>query len=99
MILTVCPNGPSNNKDCTLQIAYNDQIPLCTAGGGGGGGHEEEGECRDLEDLCVADPNFGFNLEDSKENDVSLSLSLSRALSLSCLLSWAYGTLNIPPDT
>ncbi|GAA5911057.1 FG-GAP repeat domain-containing protein [Sporobolomyces salmoneus] len=60
MILTVCPS--SNNRDCSIQIAYNDQIPLCTSTSG------PEEDCRDIENLCVADPNFGFNLNDSEDN-------------------------------
>lgn len=69
MILTVCPNR-SNNRDCSIQIAYNDQIPLCTSTSA------PDEECRDIENLCVSDPNFAFNLTDADDNAVRFFLSL-----------------------
>lgn len=53
MILSVCPHE-GNNKDCSIQIAYNDQIPLCTSSS------KEDEECRDLENLCTKDEEFKF---------------------------------------
>ena len=68
MVLTICPA----EDDCSLAIAYNSQIPLCSSSP-----RQVAGPCRDPEDLCVADPAFAFNLVASPDNHVSLS-SLSR---------------------
>ncbi|GAA5911051.1 hypothetical protein JCM6882_006862 [Rhodosporidiobolus microsporus] len=62
MVLTVCPSlssGGSSGRDCALAIAYNDQMPLCDAAPALPG--QEMKRCRDPEELCVADEEFGFN--------------------------------------
>ncbi|GAA6029384.1 hypothetical protein JCM8097_003650 [Rhodosporidiobolus ruineniae] len=57
MVLTSCSS--TNSHDCSISIAYNDQIPLCDSTLAPG---QEQGKCRDPEALCVADPDFTFNL-------------------------------------
>ncbi|GAA5822622.1 hypothetical protein JCM11251_004321 [Rhodosporidiobolus azoricus] len=62
MVLTVCPSltsGGSSGRDCALAIAYNDQMPLCDASPSLPG--QEQKNCRDPEELCVADEKFGFD--------------------------------------
>ncbi|BGP13717.1 hypothetical protein JCM10213_007105 [Rhodosporidiobolus nylandii] len=56
MVLTSC----TSSSECYLSIAYNDQIPLCDATLTPLG--QEEEACRDPEALCVADPDFKFDL-------------------------------------
>ncbi|CEQ39850.1 SPOSA6832_01410, partial [Sporobolomyces salmonicolor] len=61
MVLTSC----TSTDDCTLSIAYNDQIPLCDSS------PTSTGPCRDPEALCVADKDFSFNL--STDNNPSFT--------------------------
>ena len=69
-------------SDCYINIAYNQQLPLCTSTTESG---IKKGTrvCRRPEDLCVADPNFKFNLSDSPTNDVRLRPLSSVKYSLS----------------
>ncbi len=39
--------------DCSLHIAYNDQIPLCNM--------NQHSDCRSSQDLCVADDRFNIS--------------------------------------
>ncbi|GAA5951802.1 hypothetical protein JCM3765_003122 [Sporobolomyces pararoseus] len=86
MLLTVCPNNkPTTNgdKDCFLQINYNDQIPLCsssTTTTTNGGGDSEEPDCRDIGNLCVGDDQFSFNLTDSVDNPSMSKFKVSKDL-------------------
>ncbi|GAA6012102.1 hypothetical protein JCM11491_001751 [Sporobolomyces phaffii] len=66
MVLTVCPHR-KNKRDCSIVIAYNDQVPLCTSASA------PDEECRDIENLCVADPEFGFDLTDKDPENASVS--------------------------
>lgn len=52
----VFPSCNSGNSDCYINIAYNEQVPLCIPG------PLNLKECRDANDLCVSDPNFKFDL-------------------------------------
>lgn len=65
MVLTICPS----DDDCSLAIAYNSQIPLCSTSN-----RQAAGPCRDPEALCVADPDFAFNFDVSPDNHVSHSI-------------------------
>ncbi|GAA6006356.1 hypothetical protein JCM10207_000615 [Rhodosporidiobolus poonsookiae] len=65
MVLTSC----SSSHDCSLSIAYNDQMPLCDSTLAPG---QEQEKCRDPEALCVADPDFKFNL--STDNNPSYTV-------------------------
>ncbi|PLW04764.1 hypothetical protein PCANC_28328, partial [Puccinia coronata f. sp. avenae] len=53
MLLTVCPSADS----CSIHVAYNQQIPLCTS--------RSQSKCRDAQNLCTADPDFRFSFESS----------------------------------
>ena len=63
---------------CNINIAYNKQLPLCTSAS-----NFQQGKriCRPPGDLCTADPDFQFDLNDSSENPVCTSLSLHNYLS------------------
>jgi integrin alpha FG-GAP repeat containing protein 1 len=63
MVITSC----TSSTDCVLSIAYNDQIPLCDITALAPGQQQEA--CRDPEALCVADPEFKFDLS-TKDNPV-----------------------------
>lgn len=56
-------------KDCSINIAYNQQIPLCSATSLGG-----SASCRDPQALCSSDPAFSFDFTEG--GDVSRISSL-----------------------
>lgn len=68
MIFTTCTSASSSTglgRSCSINIAYNQQLPLCTV-------NKEEGNagCRQPEDLCTADTGFKFDMTDSPTNSV-----------------------------
>lgn len=65
MVITSCPTPDS----CTLSIAYNSQVPLCSSSP-----RQLAGPCRDPEALCIADPAFSFNLSTAADNAVRHTL-------------------------
>ncbi|KAG0035603.1 hypothetical protein BGZ81_005581 [Podila clonocystis] len=50
MIVPSCDRG-----SCSIYVYYNQQIPLCTS--------KDQKECRQVTNLCVADPKFTFNID------------------------------------
>ena len=56
--------------DCYINIAFNQQLDLCASTTVSGMKNNVR-VCRPPTNLCVADPNFKFNLTDSPSNDVS----------------------------
>lgn len=59
------------SQGCAINIAYNQQMPLCTATSGFSlSNTPETRRCRDAENLCVADPDFSFNLSQELTNSV-----------------------------
>ncbi|KAK7449726.1 hypothetical protein VKT23_013201 [Stygiomarasmius scandens] len=73
LIFPTCRSVSSSGvgSDCAINIAYNQQLPLCTS-------HDiQPGKrtCRSPEDLCVADPNFKFDLSDNPNTFVRIPLS------------------------
>ncbi|GAA5874252.1 hypothetical protein JCM8547_007805 [Rhodosporidiobolus lusitaniae] len=93
MVITSC----TSSNDCSLSIAYNDQIPLCDSTLAPG---QEQEKCRDPEDLCVADPDFKFNL--STDNNPSYTvIPISSLLPSHTLLTTSTsfrGTIPTPPQ-
>ena len=72
MVFTTCESvststGLGNN--CAINIAYNRQIPLCTAAGMTGLKNGQR-VCRPPDQLCSADPDFQFDLTGKNEKDV-----------------------------
>lgn len=70
MVITSCPSL----DDCTLSIAYNNQMPLCEST------MPADARCRDLESLCVADPDFSFDLSPSSSNPSFTQIPISSLL-------------------
>jgi integrin alpha FG-GAP repeat containing protein 1 len=73
MIFPTCSRVSSSTgagTDCYINIAYNQQLPLCSLSTDSGF-RKGVRICRTPGDLCIADPNFKFNLSDSPDNDVS----------------------------
>ena len=59
-------------RSCSINIAYNKQKPLCAS-------TSPEKDCRSPEALCVADPDFKFNLESSPGDGVRTLFSYTYA--------------------
>lgn len=57
-------------SDCYINIAFNQQLDLCASTTVSGMKNNVR-VCRPPTNLCVADPNFKFDLTDSSSNDVS----------------------------
>lgn len=68
MVITACPTAAK----CSLNIAYNSQVPLCSTSP-----RSASGPCRDPEALCVADSNFSFNLNFEPNNHDFTSILIS----------------------
>ncbi|KAF8936887.1 hypothetical protein EDD21DRAFT_361844 [Dissophora ornata] len=45
----------NNRGQCSIYVYYNQQVPLCTS--------KDQTECRQVTNLCVADPNFSFSVD------------------------------------
>lgn len=72
MVFTTCSSVSTSTgigSDCNINIAYNQQLPLCTSTGAS---NMRDGKqiCRYPEALCTADPDFRFDLSDRDDNDV-----------------------------
>ncbi|GAA6063243.1 hypothetical protein JCM10212_000345 [Sporobolomyces blumeae] len=112
LVITSCPSNKSKGGDCTISIAYNEQMPLCSeavgafnpgpGGAGGGGGSEGGGErCRDPENLCVGDDEFRFDSREDVENPSLTQTRISTLLSghtLSTRSTSFQGALPTPPQ-
>lgn len=55
---------------CSINIAYNKQIPVCPSVGSQTTDKQGNQLCRPPEALCIADPNFKFDLSMDGKNDV-----------------------------
>ncbi|KAG0143907.1 hypothetical protein CROQUDRAFT_660602 [Cronartium quercuum f. sp. fusiforme G11] len=66
MIFATCPT----TDQCSIHVAYNQQIPLCD-----NASPSTYGECRDHQTLCTADPNFKFSFEPGQSTFSSFSIS------------------------
>ena len=79
LVFVTCSSVSSSTgigSDCMINIAYNQQLPLCSrtaATTGGGGVKNGKRVCRPADDLCVADPDFKFDLSNRAGSDVSPS--------------------------
>lgn len=71
MIFTTCRSVSSNGvgSDCYVNIAYNQQLGLCTSTTDSGIKNGIR-VCRPPNDLCTADDEFKFDLRDSPDNEV-----------------------------
>lgn len=57
-------------SDCLINIAYNKQIPVCPSAGSKTTDKQGNRLCRSPEQLCIADPDFRFDLSTNGNNDV-----------------------------
>ncbi|KAG8681103.1 hypothetical protein FRC08_015836, partial [Ceratobasidium sp. 394] len=74
LVFPVCASFSSSTGvglDCEIHVAYNKQIPLCSATGVGAG----SGKCRSPGALCVADDSFTFDLDPNGDAYSVLPLS------------------------
>ncbi|KAG0020526.1 hypothetical protein BGZ80_004050 [Entomortierella chlamydospora] len=51
MVVPAC----DTHGQCSIYVYYNQQVPLCTSKG--------QSDCRQVANLCVADPNFSFSVD------------------------------------
>lgn len=72
MLFVTCDSVAKSGigSGCKLNVAFNKQIPTCTSSTGGKNG---KSACRAPDNLCVADPNFRFDLRDTPDNLVCVS--------------------------
>lgn len=79
IIFATCDSVSSSTgvgTKCAINIAFNQQLPLCTAATDSGFKNGVQ-TCRPPEDLCTADPSFHFNMNSSNDNDAFVTISLS----------------------
>ncbi|KAF9551253.1 hypothetical protein CPC08DRAFT_316251 [Agrocybe pediades] len=70
MIFATCSDVSKSTgvgSNCYINIAYNHQLGLCSLSTDSGL-RKGQRVCRRPEDLCIADPNFKYNLTDSPDN-------------------------------
>ncbi|KAF9009509.1 hypothetical protein BDQ17DRAFT_1348231 [Cyathus striatus] len=72
-------------SDCYINIAYNQQLNLCTSTTNSGVKNGVQ-TCRPPENLCTADPNFKFDLSDRPDNDAFVRFPASDLFGSSSLL-------------
>ncbi|KAJ6570286.1 hypothetical protein DFH09DRAFT_1154556 [Mycena vulgaris] len=78
MVFATCSSVSTSTgvgTDCAINIAYNQQLSLCSTGDSG----LKKGvrTCRPPEDLCTADPNFKFDLTSSVDNDAYVRIPIN----------------------
>ncbi|KAF8061672.1 hypothetical protein FPV67DRAFT_1673289 [Lyophyllum atratum] len=79
MVFTTCSSVSSSTglgSDCFINIAYNQQLPLCSSSTDSGF-RKGVRTCRPPDDLCTVDPNFKFDLTDDPKNDLFVRFALS----------------------
>lgn len=57
MVVPAC----DNRGQCSIYVYYNQQMPLCTS--------KDEKNCRQVTNLCVADPSFTFSPDPDHNNN------------------------------
>ena len=75
MLFASCASvSPSSGigSTCSINIAYNKQLPLCASATTPSIVNGKR-VCRPPDNLCTADPEFGFDLSDRADNDVRSS--------------------------
>ncbi|TFL07853.1 hypothetical protein BDV98DRAFT_39823 [Pterulicium gracile] len=79
LVFTTCSSVSSSTgqgSGCSINIAYNQQIPICSSSTPMLSASAPL-KCRTLENLCTADPDFQFDLTDSKDNDAFASFAIA----------------------
>ncbi|KAJ3514179.1 hypothetical protein NLJ89_g2518 [Agrocybe chaxingu] len=88
LIFPTCSSvSPSTGvgSDCYINIAYNQQLPLCTLTTDSGL-RKGVRVCRRPEDLCITDPNFKFDLSPRSDNNAFVRFPVSSLFPSSSLL-------------
>ena len=70
MLFTTCDSVSSSTgigSGCAINIAYNKQLPLCASATTPSIKNGRR-VCRQPQELCVADPDFRFNLHEGADN-------------------------------
>lgn len=83
MVFTTCSYVSSSSgvgSGCILNIAYNKQLPVCSSTTSSSVNKQGERICRSPVDLCIADPEFHYNLSKSPDNDAFVQLSINTLL-------------------
>ncbi|CCM05781.1 uncharacterized protein FIBRA_08014 [Fibroporia radiculosa] len=83
MVFATCSSVSSSTgigKDCYINIAYNQQLPLCSSSTSSG---VQNGKriCRPPDQLCTADPDFRFDLSQRSGNDAFVRFPVSDVFS------------------
>ncbi|KAL0947607.1 hypothetical protein HGRIS_013696 [Hohenbuehelia grisea] len=76
MVFTTCSYVSQTTgvgTDCSINVAYNKQLPLCASTSS----KKNKTKCRPPDDLCVADPDFKFDLRDQPDNDAFVRIPIS----------------------
>ncbi|EGO21825.1 hypothetical protein SERLADRAFT_363011 [Serpula lacrymans var. lacrymans S7.9] len=84
MVFPTCSSySPSTGigMGCTINIAYNKQLPVCASATTSSVNSKGQRLCRSPEQLCIADPNFKFDLSTSGDNDAFVQVPVSALLS------------------
>lgn len=98
MVFPSCAHVDSSTgvgTDCYINIVYNQQIGLCPSTTESGFKNNAR-VCRRPVDLCVADPSFRFNLNDSPENTAFARFPVSSVIPFTSSLL-VYDTSFTPP--
>ena len=82
MVFSTCATisfDGATGTGCSINVAYNTQIPLCRPSGFSlaGAGLAAPEKCRPIGDLCIADDNWGYNLTQSSDNDAFVRIPLT----------------------
>ncbi|KAH8114092.1 hypothetical protein DFH11DRAFT_1595734 [Phellopilus nigrolimitatus] len=88
MVFTTCTSVSSSNgigSGCAINIAYNQQLPLCSSPASTGM-RAGKRVCRQPDQLCTADPDFRFDLGERDDNDAFVRIPLTDIFPSSSLL-------------
>ncbi|KAG6328098.1 hypothetical protein ID866_10991 [Astraeus odoratus] len=100
MVFTTCSHVSSSSgvgAGCILNIAYNQQLPVCPSTTTTNVNKQGERICRSPVDLCVADPNFHYDLTATPDNDAFVRIPLRSLLQTSSSSILVLDTTFSPP--
>ncbi|KDQ59682.1 hypothetical protein JAAARDRAFT_33256 [Jaapia argillacea MUCL 33604] len=89
MIFSTCSSVSASTgvgQNCYINIAYNQQLPLCTSATAPSVGKNGKRICRPPEQLCTVDPDFKFDLTASSDNDAFVRFPITDLFPSSSLL-------------
>ncbi|KAF8123775.1 hypothetical protein EV363DRAFT_1179119 [Boletus edulis] len=80
MVFPTCSSVSSSTgvgSGCSINIAYNKQIPVCPTSGSRTIDKQGNQLCRPPDALCIADPKFNFDLSTNGQNDAFVQIPFS----------------------